>query len=77
MVPWKSSPNAVGHDKHGEIWNYRFVNDVPLRAGEDATSVNWCELVITHETSSAILYKNAFVTNHTLRGCLISQNMLP
>jgi hypothetical protein len=52
--------------KHGEIWSYRFVNEVPLRAGEDAMSVNWCELVITHETSGATLYQNAFVTNHTL-----------
>jgi len=52
--------------KHGEIWNYRFVNDVPLRAGDDAMNVNWCELVITLETSGVILYQNAFVTNHTL-----------
>ena len=52
--------------KHGEIWNYRWVNEVPLRAGDDAMNVNWCELVITHETSGAILYQNAFVTNHTL-----------
>ena len=32
--------------KHGETWNYRFVNEVPLRAGDDAMKVNWCELVI-------------------------------
>jgi len=29
--------------------------------------VNWRELVITHETSGAILYQNAFVNNHTLK----------
>lgn len=50
--------------KHGEIWTYRFVNTVPLRAGNDAIDVNWCELVITHEASGKILYQNAFVTNH-------------
>ena len=52
--------------KHGEIWSYCFVNEVPLRAGDDAMNVNWCELVITHEISGAILYQNAFATNHTL-----------
>ncbi len=49
--------------KHGEIWNYRFVNQVPLRNGSDATQVNWCELLITHETTGVILYQNAFITN--------------
>jgi len=52
--------------KHGEIWTYHWVNEVPLRAGDDAMNVNWCELVITHETSGVILYQNAFVTNHLL-----------
>lgn len=49
--------------KHGEIRTFRFVNQVPLRNGDDAISVNWCELVITHETSGKTLYHNAFVTN--------------
>ena len=52
--------------KHGEIWRYRFVNQVPLRSGDDALLVNWCELVITHETTGKILYQNAFVTNHSI-----------
>ena len=52
--------------RHGEIWAYRFVNQIPLRAGNDAMNVNWCELVITHEKTGEILYKNAFATNHTL-----------
>jgi hypothetical protein len=49
--------------KHGEIWNYRFVNQIPLRNGNDAIQVNWCELVITNETTGEILYHNAFITN--------------
>ncbi len=52
--------------KHGEIWRYRFVNPIPLRNGNDALNVNWCELVITHENTGKILYQNAFVTNHTI-----------
>jgi hypothetical protein len=52
--------------KHGESWQYRFAQQVPLRNGNDALPVNWLELVITHETTGAILYQNSFVTNHAL-----------
>ncbi|MCI0397411.1 MAG: ISNCY family transposase [Chloroflexi bacterium] len=52
--------------RHGELYTYRFVNQVPLRAGEDALLVNWLELTITHEKSGEVLYHNAWVTNHLL-----------
>lgn len=53
--------------KHGEIWQWRWVEDVPLRAGKDALKVNWCELTITHQDSGDILYRNSWATNHALR----------
>ena len=46
-----------------EIYTYRFVNQVPIRRGEDALLVNWCELTITKEEDGKVLYKNAFATN--------------
>jgi hypothetical protein len=52
--------------RHGEIWQYRFANQVPLRNGNDALQVNWLELVITKEGTGEILYQNSFVTNHTI-----------
>lgn len=52
--------------KHGEIWQYRFANQVPLRNGDDALSVNWLELVITHEETGKVSYQNSFVTNHVI-----------
>jgi len=52
--------------KHAEIWHYRFANQLPLRNGNDALPVNWFELVITHEGSGEILYRNTFVTNHPI-----------
>lgn len=52
--------------KHGESWQYRFAQQVPLRNGEEALLVNWLELVIAHETTGEILYQNSFVTNHTI-----------
>jgi hypothetical protein len=52
--------------KHGELWHYRFAQQVPLRNGEEALLVNWLELVIVHETTGEILYQNSFVTNHAI-----------
>jgi hypothetical protein len=49
--------------RHGEIWTYRYLNDVPLRRGEDALQVNWCEVLITHEETGAVLYRNEWVTS--------------
>lgn len=52
--------------KHGEIWRWQWVNQVPIRSGEDALLVNWCDLQITHEDSGEVLYHNSWATNHTL-----------
>lgn len=50
--------------KGGELWQYRFALEIPLRNREDALRVNWFELVITDEKTGKILYHNSFVTNH-------------
>lgn len=52
--------------KHGELWQYRFAQQVPLRNGDAALLVNWLELIITHENTGEHLYQNSFVTNHTI-----------
>lgn len=51
--------------KKYEIDTYRFVNQVPLRDGDDALMVNWCELTTTSSTGE-VIYKNAFATNFTI-----------
>lgn len=51
---------------HRETWTYRFCTDVPLRDGDDALLVNWCELTI--ERDGKRMFKNAFVTNHPVNG---------
>lgn len=50
--------------KFAEIWTYRYINQVPLRAGDKALAVNWCELTITREDTGQQLYRNSFVTNY-------------
>ena len=52
--------------RYAEIHHYRWVNGVPLRRGEDALQVNWCEITITREDNGKRQYKNNFVTNHPL-----------
>jgi hypothetical protein len=52
--------------RHGEIWRWQWVNQVPIRSGDEALLVNWCDLQITHEESGEILYHNSWATNHTL-----------
>lgn len=53
----------IWNGKHGEIWQYSFLNEVPLRAGEDALEVNWCQLHITHQETDQTMYRNAFITD--------------
>jgi hypothetical protein len=48
-----------------EIDTYRLVNQVPLRDGDDALYVDWCELT-TRLSDGTIVYKNAFATNFTI-----------
>ena len=48
-----------------EIDTYRFVNGLPLRDGEDALIVNWCELTATRQDGT-IIYRNSFATNHEI-----------
>jgi hypothetical protein len=51
--------------KHRYSDAYRFVSQVPLRDGDDALNVNWCELTTTREDGK-VVYRNAFATNHTV-----------
>ncbi len=41
------------------------VNQIPLKDGEDALLVNWCELTITRDDGT-LIYKNNFATNHQI-----------
>jgi hypothetical protein len=63
----------VWNGRHGEIWRYRYVNDLPLRAGDDGLRVNWCELTISHELTGEQLYHNTFVTSLLLDDRLVKE----
>jgi len=44
---------------------YRFINNIPLRDGDDALKVNWCEVAIINDAGKAT-YRNSFITNHVV-----------
>jgi len=48
-----------------ETWTYRYLNGVPLRDGEDALWVNWCELTISRP-DGRVTDHNAFVTHYLI-----------
>ena len=51
--------------KVNETWTYRYLNDVPLKDGEDALLVNGCELTVSRP-DGRVTYHNAFVTRYRL-----------
>ena len=60
--------------REGRHWNGRFtevtlvryINDVLLRSGDDAMSVNWFDLTVVNATTGEQLYHNSCITNHRL-----------
>jgi hypothetical protein len=56
--------------KHREVWQYRWALGLPLKDGDDALEVNWCELTITREDKDGknqkVVFKNSFITNHEI-----------
>lgn len=50
--------------RYYERWLYRWADSLPLRRGEDALLLNWCELTIVNDATGERLYRNAWATNH-------------
>lgn len=46
-----------------ETYSYRYLNGVPLKDGDEALLVNWCELTVSHPDGKGV-YKNSFATNY-------------
>jgi hypothetical protein len=62
------SSKSVRHwnGRRHEVWQYRWATGLPLREGQDALKVNWCELRIVNAESGEQLYYNAWATDHAL-----------
>jgi hypothetical protein len=62
----KPGTHKTLYNRIAELDTYRFVNQVPIRDGDDALLVNWCELTTTRADDVSIVFKNAFITNHLI-----------
>lgn len=60
------------HGKRGYTDRYRFVNQVPLRDGDDALEVNWCELTTVRDDDQ-VVYRNAFASNHAINTANVAE----
>ena len=49
-----------------EVTMVRYLNDVFLRSGADALSVNWFEITVVNAKTGEQLYHNSCITNHRL-----------
>jgi hypothetical protein len=54
------------HGRFTEVLQYRYINDVLLRGGDAALSVNWFEITVVSAKTGEQLYHNSFITNHGL-----------
>jgi len=61
------------HGRYTEVTLYRYSNDVLLRSGNDALSVQWFEMTVVNAKTGEQLYHNSFITNHRLSAATISQ----
>ena len=60
QIPTRVSTRWTG--KQRLIDTYRWLNDLPLRDGQDALLVGWCELTTTN-AQGKVLYRNAWATS--------------
>jgi len=49
-----------------EVTMVRYINDVLLRSGDEALSVNWFDITVVNATTGEQLYHNSCITNHRL-----------
>ena len=54
------------HGRFTEVRRYRYINDVRLRDGDDALSVNWFAITVVKAKTGEQLYHNSFITDHRL-----------
>jgi hypothetical protein len=69
---WQAADAMATCEEHH--WNGRFtavtlvryLNDVLLRRGDDALSVNWFDITVVNAKTGEQLYHNSYITNHRL-----------
>ncbi len=52
----------IKRGRHRDLYRYRWLNDVPLRDGADALTVNWLCIEIVNPAGK-VTYRNSFITD--------------
>ena len=55
-----------------EVTLVQYINDVLLRSGDDALSVNWFEITVVNTKTGEQLYHNSFITNHRVTAAIVA-----
>jgi hypothetical protein len=69
---WQANDAMATREEHHwngrftEVTMVRYLNEVLLRRGNDALSVNWFEITVVHAKTGEQLYHNSCITNHRL-----------
>jgi hypothetical protein len=69
---WQATDAVTAHEgrhfngRFTEVTMVRYINDVRLRSGDDAMSVNWFDLTVVNAKTGEQLYHNSCITNHRL-----------
>jgi hypothetical protein len=69
---WQANDALATREEHHwngrfrEVTMVRYLNEVLLRRGDNALSVNWFEITVVHAKTGEQLYHNSCITNHRL-----------
>jgi hypothetical protein len=69
---WQANDAMATREEHHwngrfrEVTMVRYLNEVLLRRGDNALSVNWFEITVVHAKTGEQLYHNSCITNHRL-----------
>lgn len=69
---WQASDAIAAHEVRrrnrgsAQVTMLRYLNDVLLRSGDGALSVNWFEMTVVQAKTGEQLYHNSWITNHRL-----------
>jgi hypothetical protein len=69
---WQASDAIAEHEIRprgkglAQVTRLRYLNDVLLRSGEGALSVNWFEMTVVQAKTGEQLYHNSWITHHRL-----------
>jgi len=60
------------HGRYPAVTQSRYINNVRLRAGDEALSVQWCEMTVVNAQTGEHLYHHSFITNHRVTAAIVA-----